>query len=208
MALSTYGELKTSIANWGARSDLTSLIPDFVALTHKQIMRDLRGHLRLQKRNTAFVIDGEYVAVPVDFLELISLEINTSPPTPVNFLPNDTLSGAYAESGTPKFVTLVGATTPGTETFRFAPAPSDSTTATIEYYSNVQFFPNDSTTNWILADHPDLYLKGSLYHLFAYIGDVQSAMAAQAAYRDELGLVKRAGNKSRWGVHGLVVRAG
>ena len=31
MAISTYAELKTSIANWLDRSDLTDVIPDFIA---------------------------------------------------------------------------------------------------------------------------------------------------------------------------------
>ena len=31
MALSTYNELKTSIGDWLNRSDLTSVIPDFIA---------------------------------------------------------------------------------------------------------------------------------------------------------------------------------
>ena len=33
MALTTYSELKTSIADWLNRSDLTTQIADFIALT-------------------------------------------------------------------------------------------------------------------------------------------------------------------------------
>jgi hypothetical protein len=32
MSITTYSELKTSIANWLDRSDLTSVIPDFIML--------------------------------------------------------------------------------------------------------------------------------------------------------------------------------
>ena len=42
MALSTYTELKASVADWLNRTDLTSVIPDFIALAEAQIERTLR----------------------------------------------------------------------------------------------------------------------------------------------------------------------
>ena len=33
MAISTYAELKTAIASWLDREDLTDIIPDFIALS-------------------------------------------------------------------------------------------------------------------------------------------------------------------------------
>ena len=33
MAISTYAELKTSIASWLDRSDLTDVIPDFISFS-------------------------------------------------------------------------------------------------------------------------------------------------------------------------------
>lgn len=208
MALATYGDLKTSIATWLARGDLTSTIPDFVTLAHKQLMRDLRGHLRLQKRDTAFSITSQYVAVPTDFLELVSMEINSTPPTPVQFLPNDTEAVAYTSSGTPKFVSIVGATTPGTECFRFSPAPSGTMTATIEYYATITFFSGDGVTNWILTDHPQLYLYGSLLQAAAFLKDDPRVPMWQAGYAEALDAVKREGRRTRWGANSMTVRAG
>ena len=42
MAITTYAELKSSIANWLNRDDLTSVIPDFISLAEAQIARDVR----------------------------------------------------------------------------------------------------------------------------------------------------------------------
>ena len=42
MALTTYNELKTSLADWLNRQDLTSTIPDFISLAEAQIERQLR----------------------------------------------------------------------------------------------------------------------------------------------------------------------
>lgn len=42
MSLSNYTELKTSIANYLNRNDLTNVIPDFITLTEDRLNRDLR----------------------------------------------------------------------------------------------------------------------------------------------------------------------
>ena len=45
MALNSYSTLKTSIANWLNRSDLTTEIEDFIVLTEK----DFNSKLRIRK---------------------------------------------------------------------------------------------------------------------------------------------------------------
>ena len=42
MAFTSYSELKTTIANYLARSDLTTQIPDFIRLAEIRLQRDLR----------------------------------------------------------------------------------------------------------------------------------------------------------------------
>ena len=41
MALSTYSDLKTAIANFLARDDLTTQIPDFIRLAEARMSREL-----------------------------------------------------------------------------------------------------------------------------------------------------------------------
>ncbi len=42
MALSTFSDLKTSVASWLARDDLTSVIPDCITLSEAKFNRHLR----------------------------------------------------------------------------------------------------------------------------------------------------------------------
>ena len=42
MAFTTYTELKASVADYLARTDLTAQIPDFITLAEKRLKRDLR----------------------------------------------------------------------------------------------------------------------------------------------------------------------
>ena len=80
MAITTYDELKTSVANWLNRDDLTSVVPDFITLAEADMNRKIR-HWRQEKRSTA-EIDTQYSAIPADFAEAIRFYLtanNTSP---------------------------------------------------------------------------------------------------------------------------------
>ena len=41
MAITTYTELKSAVANHLARTDLTSVIPDFISLAEARLSREL-----------------------------------------------------------------------------------------------------------------------------------------------------------------------
>ena len=51
MALTNYTGLKTSIADFLNRDDLTAVIPDFIALAESQINRDIR-HWKMEARTS------------------------------------------------------------------------------------------------------------------------------------------------------------
>ena len=42
MAISTYSELQTAVANWLDRDDLTARIPEFIVLAEARYNRELR----------------------------------------------------------------------------------------------------------------------------------------------------------------------
>ena len=52
MSLSTYSEIKTSIANYLNRDDLTSVIPDFISLTENRLDRELRVRVNMTRAET------------------------------------------------------------------------------------------------------------------------------------------------------------
>jgi hypothetical protein len=72
MALSTYAELKASVADWLNRSDLTSAITDFVSLAESQMERDLRTRQMIVRANAT--VNTEYSALPDDYLEAKSFK--------------------------------------------------------------------------------------------------------------------------------------
>ena len=84
MALTTYAELKTSIADFLNRDDLTSAIPDFITLAEADMQRRVK-HWRQEKRSTA-ELDTQYSAIPADFLEAIRFYITSNDTSPLELI--------------------------------------------------------------------------------------------------------------------------
>ncbi len=58
MAISSYTDLQTSIANFLARDDLTSVIPDFIQLAEARMSRELDTRSQ-EKRAIAPTVIGD-----------------------------------------------------------------------------------------------------------------------------------------------------
>ena len=168
MALSTYSELKSSIANWLNRSDLTTEIAnDFIVLTEK----DFNSKLRIRKMvaQTSLTLNAETVALPSGFLQVRDFYIlsggtkySLTYMTPSQM---DQIKGTSVV-GMPSSYTILG------DTFRFAPVPGDSYTAYLNYYKTFYALSDSNTSNFILTNHPSIYLYGSLYHAAQFLGGV------------------------------------
>ena len=109
MAITTYSELKTAVADWLNRSDLTSAIPNFISLAEAQMSRQIR-HRKMVTRATA-TMDTPYFAVPADWKETIRFQLNTNPITPLLYVTPEQLledSMSYSSAGQPMFFTTIG----------------------------------------------------------------------------------------------------
>jgi hypothetical protein len=200
MAIDTYATLQTAAANWLGRADLTTRIPEFIALAEAKLNRTLRTREMLQ-RDSAFQITGEYVALPVGFLEVDSFKTNASPRNELTFMPNDTQNTEYPTSNErPLFYSIVGSY------FRFAPVPSTTTTATLTYYKRLDPLATTSP-NWLLTYHPDIYLYGTLLESAPFLGDDARVALWVNALSQVMNDLKGANARSKTG-NGMMVRAG
>lgn len=167
MALTTYAELKTSIGDWLNRSDLTTVIPDFISLAEAQIERTLRTRQMIVRSNESFT--AQYGDLPSDFLETKSLKLtSTNPQTPLSFLTIDALdaeASKYTASGKPRFFGVVGSQ------FRIVPTPDGTYTTELTYYAKLAKLSTSNTINWLLTASPDVYLYGSLLQAAPYLQD-------------------------------------
>lgn len=169
MALSTYAELQAAITKWlWDREDLSTVIPDFIALAEAQMVRELvkAGAVRrLVQRSTA-TIDGEYAAVPTDFYGVRSLKLDGE--NSLEFVDGDRMADLKSDgtpSGIPRYYSIVGGE------FEFYPVPADSYTAFLTYLAKIPALSSTQTTNWMLTSHPDVYLYGALMQSAPYLDE-------------------------------------
>lgn len=168
MAITNYGELKTAIGDFLNRSDLTSVIPTFIDFAESDFNRNLR--IRQMVARAEAVIDTRFSAVPSDFIEAKDLVIVTGTPvTPLQFVTQQEMAQIrnteITSAGKPKYFSIVGGQ------FEVCPTPDDEYDLEMSYFAKIDALENDSDTNWLLTDYPDLYLYTSLTHSAPYLKD-------------------------------------
>ncbi len=178
MALTTYTELKASVADWLNRDDLTSAISDFITLAEAEFQRSIR-HRKMITRSDV-TIDGRYSDPPADWMQTVSLVMNTNPVTPLIYVTSEWLNKMRNDSGatgTPEYYTHIG------DEIEAYPAPdSSSYTAELVYYAKVPVLSDSNASNWLLALSPDIYLYGTLIQSAPYLRDDERLVTWGAIY--------------------------
>jgi len=145
----TYSELKTNIAAYLHRTDLTSLVPNFISLAEAYMFRELQiKQLQVIATGTT---TGEYATLPTDFGTLsriavsvsgreYSLDYKAQPESPTKSVPD-----SFALENDK--LRIWGAST--------------GQAYTLYYIPDVQPLSDSVTTNWLLDNASDLYLYAS-----------------------------------------------
>jgi len=178
MAITNYTDLQSTIADYLARTDLTTQIPLFIQLAENRLRRDVRIRPMLKVVTTLTTASDPTVALPSDFLEMRDLHIESSPIQTLvyqnqsNFYRNTKAS--TADSGAPKFYTVMGSE------FQFAPIPDSAYTLKMVYYAAPSYLSSTVSSNVFLANSPDLLLYASLGEAEPYLmNDARIATWAQ-----------------------------
>lgn len=161
----TYAELKTNIANYLNRSDLTSYIDTFIDSTEAELNRRLRTK-EMIKRATA-TADSQYLTVPTDWQEAINIEVTSNNFSPLFQQSIESLD-VYRKAnnnitGQPIYYAMVD------DSIELAPTPDSSYTLQLTYYAKINALSDSNTTNFVSTDHPDVYLYGALKHASIFL---------------------------------------
>lgn len=156
-AITSYASLLTEAASTLNRSDLTSHIPGWASMFEAAANRRLRVR-KMIRRSTAVISDG-YSAVPDDFLGVRTLSL-TGTPRKLAFLTPDQFDTALQgqETGVPAYYTILGSE------FGYYPTPTGDNSAQLSYWQKIPALSDSNASNWLLEDHPDAYLYGTLAH--------------------------------------------
>jgi len=165
MAFTNYTDLKASVADYLARTDLTTQIPDFITLAELRLRRDLRIRQMLKVATTATVVSDSTVGLPSDFLAIREIHLDTNPASSLEYLsPTSFFSNAFTTNlGKPTKYTVLAAE------FQFAPIPDSAYTVQILYYATPTLLSSSVSSNVFLAYCPDLLLYAALGEAEPYL---------------------------------------
>jgi hypothetical protein len=188
VALTTYATLQTAVASWLHRSDLTSVLPDFVTLAEADLGRELRLRLQETTANLTTVVSQSTAALPTDFREPLECFITWTGcgKRPLYQVLPEKLPYSAAASP-PDYWAIDGANV------LFAD-PIDSITdytISLRYLMGFDLSANSGAGNtaaaYLLAKYPDAYLFGTLLQAGEYIGANEQRMARwEVRYRRAL----------------------
>lgn len=178
MALASYSDLLASVAAWANKTDMTSVIPDFVSIAESRIARDLRLRQQITSGTLTTLTTTRAVALPADWIEFSNVTVGDNPPNVCQFVTTEHLDTKYPEegfSGRPFVYSVEG------DYVLFGPTPDDAYTVNIDYFAR---FPDLATngTNWLLTNHPNVYLYACLREAFLYMFNDERAARWDGLY--------------------------
>jgi len=180
MAISTYTELKTAVANWLDRDDLTDRIPEFIALAEARFNRVLR--LRsMEAKYTANTVAGQRnLALPASYIQMRNFQVNTSPLTTLSYVTPEIYDRLWggSTSGTPQFYTIL------VDEVSLGPIPASVQEVEMLFYKKFDNLSGSVATNWLITNGPDIYLYGAMLEAEPFImNDERVQLWAQALQR-------------------------
>ena len=194
MALATYSDLKTSVANYLARSDLTSQIPDFINFAEIRLRRELRIRQMLKVATTTTTGGDSTVGLPSDFLELRDIFFVNDPAITLMYLTPSTFTrnARTTESGQPVNYTIL------TDEFQFAPIPDTTYTIQMLYYAAPTFLSDSVATNVFLSNAPDALLYAALGEAEPYLMNDARIQTWAALYNRAVSSLNESDNRSEF----------
>ena len=174
----TWAELKTTLANWLARDDLSAAeIPEAIALAERRFQRTLFSPER--ETEATLSAAAEAVALPSDLWGIRAVYLATDPKVVLEPMTLAELRNLYAgaATGRPQNYAIRG------ETLVLGPAPDAIYSIKLTYIQTIPALGAGQAANWLLTDHPDVYLFGSLHALHLLLADEERAALYDAKFR-------------------------
>ena len=195
MAFDTYANLQTAIQNRMNTSAVSSYLTDFIRVAEDDLSRWLRA-LFNQRRSYTVPTDA-YVALPTDYLQLVSIQFaeggyrhkleQVSPHLLDQVKPS-------TSSGTPRYYAIHD------NQFEFRPAFAADNTSQVEitYYFRPTLLSDSNTTNEYLENIPDMLFYRSLVEGFDTMFDEPRSQKYMGLYEKAKADFLKQQNRAKW----------
>ncbi len=158
MAITSYTTLISAAKTYLNRSDISDdQIKEFISLAEASFNRVLRTRNQI-KRSTSDV-STQFVTLPTDLLELYNIQLNSDPIVrleQVSLSALDTLKSQSTTTGKPRYFAITGSD------LEFYPSPDTTYEIEVIYFSTITPLATDAETNFLITNHNDIYLFGTL----------------------------------------------
>ena len=164
--ITNYATLQSAIADYLNRADLTAQIQTFIQFAEADLNTRLRSREMIV--NATATSDGQFVALPPDWLEAINMMI-VGGQSPLRYITPDEadiINKAQTYTST-RFYSMT------TGIIELVPPAVDDITIDMVYYGKIPALSTANTTNWLLTKAPDVYLYGALTHAAPFLMDDQ-----------------------------------
>ena len=193
MAISTYTELQTAVANWLDRDDMSARIPEFISLTEARFNRILRIRAMETEADQATVAGTRSYPLPADYRQMRTVHLTTSPITAMSYITPEIMDRIWAGSlqGKPTTYTIKGGN------IYVGPAPDVVYTIRFLYYKKIPALTALAPTNDILTDSPDVYLYGSLLEAEPFLQNDARVQLWATAFQQAISDIQEQDEKDR-----------
>jgi len=160
MSITTYDTLKTAVARWLKRDDLTAYIPDYITFGEHRLWYGDEGQfptkpvrLKMMQVPATGTISSGLIQYPTDgsLVEIERLSASSGGVTwPLTYLSPQQFAEYESKTGDPKYFTF--------RNFSILTAPVGSATYTMDYYAKPTALSGSNSTTQPLIYFPELYL--------------------------------------------------
>jgi hypothetical protein len=178
--ITTYAELKSQVADWLHRTDLTTNIPTFIQLAESKIDNSIKGRKLETVLTTTLTAGVNLLALPADYSSMKSIVVLSNPTSTLELIPDHVLSqyNSTNTTGVPQFYSIRA------DNIIFSLPPDGSYSIQVTYYANLTKLSDSNTTNWVLTRFPYLYLYGALIEASIFSNDPDQVQFYQTKFDD------------------------
>jgi hypothetical protein len=181
----TFDDLSAGIAAYLDGQVSATDVQAWFGFVEDEINRRLAlNPVRPQLTRLTVTMDGEYEALPDDFMKEVSLDfLDGTERCTIRFVDHTGLTDdatnpipdcwLYSQTADYEGVPEVAAVIEGQ--LRLFPVPDASYTGTLLYNAKLDRLTDANQTNWFIDAHADVYLYGLMFHANAFLPDRESA---------------------------------